>query len=253
MSTSSPLLSAIVLRYTDYGEVDRIVHLLTKEHGQISAMVRGARTSTKKYSGLIDLGNIIEVEFSSTQRDLWVIKKAHGLQSMLRTRTNLHKLAFLSYACELVSMAAQAGNPEPKLFGLLSQLLKILEEEDGVVGPRFRIAFEIKLLSFAGYMPQLSTCPACQQKIHDPAAIFYTEASAFHLSCLPSMESPEDSMAPCDVSWLKSCSMALRTPMLDSLSIPMPKGPQWAFSEIITRQYQKKIQSRTFLQSIEST
>ena len=68
MSTSTPLISAIVLRYTDYGESDRIVHLLTKEHGQISAMVRGARTSTKKYSGLIDLGNIIEVEFSSTQR-----------------------------------------------------------------------------------------------------------------------------------------------------------------------------------------
>lgn len=253
MSQSSSLISAIVLRYTDYGDADRIVHLLTKEHGLISAMVRGARTSTKKYSGLIDLGNVIEVEFSSTQRDLWVIKKAQGLQSMLRTRTNLHKLAFLSYACELVSMAAQAGNPEPKLFGLLAQLLKILEEEDGVLGARFRIAFEIKLLSFAGYMPQLSICPACQKKISDPAAIFYTEASAFHQACLPSMEHPERSMAPSALAWLKASHIALRTPMLDSLSIPMPDGPQWAFSEIITRQYQKKIQSRSFLQSIEST
>jgi DNA repair protein RecO (recombination protein O) len=137
MSQSSQMITAIVLRYVDYGESDRIVHLLTKEHGIISALVRGARSSTKKYSGLIDLGNLLEVECSITNRDLWVIKKAHAKKSMLRTRTDLHKLAFLSYACELTSIAAQAGNPEPKLFGLLAHLLNILEERDGALGARF--------------------------------------------------------------------------------------------------------------------
>jgi DNA repair protein RecO len=253
MSQSSPLLSAIVLRYTDYGESDRIVHLLTKEHGQISAMVRGARSSTKKYSGLIDLGNLIEVEFSSSNRDLWVIKRAEAKRSMLRTRTNLHKLAFLSYACELTSMASQAGNPEPKLFGLLAQLLTILEQEDGALGARFRIAFEIKLLSFAGYMPQLHTCPACQTPVSNPTSFFYTEASVFHRNCLPSMDNPEQSLAECSTAWLQASRSALHTPMLESLSIPMPNGPQWCFSRVISIQYQKKILSRSFLQSIEST
>ena len=253
MTSSTPSMTAIVLRYTDYGEADRIVQLLTKEHGIISAMARGARRSTKKYAGVIDLGNLIEVELSSTHRDIWIIQKAHTVHSMLRTRNNLHKLAFLNYACEIISIASIAGNPEPKLFGLLSQLLKLLEEEDGAFGARFRIAFEMKVLSFAGYMPQLNICPACQKPLTDPVAIFYTEGSAFHRSCLPSMDNPDEALALCSIAWLKAASTALRTPMIESLSIPMPSGQQWAFSYIISRQYQKKIQSRSFLKSIESS
>ena len=253
MSESSQMLTAIVLRYVDYAESDRIVHLLTNEHGIISALVRGARSSTKKYSGLIDLGNIIEVEFSSSNRELWVFKKAHAKRSMLRTRTNLHKLAFLSYACELTSIAAQAGNPEPKLFGLLAQLLKILEEKDGTLGTRFRIAFEIKLLSFAGYMPQLQSCPACQKPITNPASFFYEEASVFHRNCLPIIKDREQSLATCSLAWLQASSIALHTPMLDSLSMPMPAGPKWCFSRTISMRYQKKVLSRSFLKSIEST
>jgi len=252
MSNSIPTIEAIVLRYTDYGESDRIVQLLTQDHGLVSAMVKGARSSTKKYSGLVDLGNLILVTFSSTKNDLWVIKSAQATRSMLRTRNNLHKLAFLSYACELIFIASQAGNPEPKLYGLLTQLLKILEEDDGALGARFRIAFELKVLSFSGYMPQLSTCPACGAPIHDPAAIFFTETSVFHRSCLPSMDNPEKSLAPCTKVWLQASSTALRTPMLESLSIPMPDGPQWAFSKMFTILFQKTVLSRSFLQSIES-
>ena len=54
------IVSAIILRYTDYGESDRVVHFLTKDHGQVAAIVRGARASKKKYSGLIDLGNLLD-------------------------------------------------------------------------------------------------------------------------------------------------------------------------------------------------
>jgi len=253
MSTSISKLEAVVLRYTDYGEADRVVHLLTERHGLVSAMVKGARSSTKKYAGLIDLGNLLLVEFSSTKNDLWVIKTAQATRSMLRTRKNLHKLAFLSYACELIYTAAQAGNPEPKLYGLLTKLLNILEQEDGAFGSRFRIAFELKVLSFSGYMPQLFTCPACQKPISDPAAIFFTETSVFHRSCLPSMDNPEKILEPCTKTWLQSASTALRTPMIDSLSIPMPKGPQWAFSKMFCILFQKNLLSSTFLKSIEST
>ena len=253
MSTSISKIEAIVLRYTDYGEADRIVHLLTENHGLVSAMVKGARTSTKKYSGLIDLGNLLSVEFSSTKNDLWVIKNAQATRSMLRTRSNLHKLAFMSYACELIYTASQAGNPEPKLYGLLMQLLKILEEEDGALGSRFRIAFELKVLSFSGYMPQLFVCPACQKPISDPAAIFFTETSVFHRTCLPSMDNPEKILAPCSTVWLQAASVSLRSPMRDSLSIPMPKGPQWAFSKMFSLLFQKKLLSKDFLKSIEST
>ena len=252
MSTPKSSIPAIVLRYTDYAEADRIVHLLTKEYGVISAMVRGARASKKKYSGLIDLGNLLDVTFSSTKGEIWTLQKASAQKSMLRTRGNLHKLAFLSYACELISYAAQAGNPEPKLFGLLENLLHILEEDDGRIGPRFRIAFELKLLTFAGYMPQLKQCMACGGKITSDISIFSTEGGVFHNYCLPQIDSPSKVIHSCSLLWLQEVYKALKSPMRTSLSVEMLAGPQWVFAQVFSQIYQKPIKAKSFLASLET-
>ena len=248
---SDSLYSAIVLRYTDYGETDRIAQLLTKEHGLISAMVRGARVSQKKYAGMIDLGNLLQVEFSSQKGDIWTLKNATTDTSMLRIRNSLSKISFLSYACELVMHAAQAGNPEPKLFGLLKQLLHILEHQDGAIGARFRIAFELKILTFAGYRPQLQTCMACLRSISPPLYIFTTEGGVFHEDCLPPVDGPTDTIVAVPVPWLKQAIIALKTPMSESLSVAMPQGPHWVFSKLFEQIYQKPLKSKAFLASIE--
>ena len=249
---SSSLCTAIVLKYTDYGETDRIAHLLTKEHGLISAMVRGARVSQKKYAGMIDLGNQLEVAFSSTKGDIWTLKSASTSKSMHRIRNSLPKIAFLSYACELISHAAQAGNPEPRLYGLLEQLLQILEHQDGKIGPRFRIAFELKALTFAGYRPQLQTCMACLKKISPPLSLFTTEGGVFHDECLPKVDGPVPTIISLPLPWLRQAIIALKTPMADSLSVEMLSGPNWAFSDLFVQIYQKPLKSKAFLATIES-
>ena len=46
---------AIVLRRLDYGEADRIVTLLTREHGKLAAIAKGARRGKSRVSGSLDL------------------------------------------------------------------------------------------------------------------------------------------------------------------------------------------------------
>ena len=54
----------IVVGHVDYGEADRIVHLLTPEQGRVAAMARGARKSRKRFGGALDLGNRIRTHIS---------------------------------------------------------------------------------------------------------------------------------------------------------------------------------------------
>src|ERR1700730_13004878 len=46
---------AIVLHRLDYGEADRIVTLLTREHGKLAAIAKGARRGKSKVAGSLDL------------------------------------------------------------------------------------------------------------------------------------------------------------------------------------------------------
>ncbi|MBX7197665.1 MAG: DNA repair protein RecO, partial [Sandaracinaceae bacterium] len=40
---------AVLLRSVDFGEADRIVTLLTEQHGRVAVMARGARRSQKRF------------------------------------------------------------------------------------------------------------------------------------------------------------------------------------------------------------
>ena len=52
---------ALLLRSVDFGESDRIVHLLVPESGRLTAIARGARRSVRRFSGTLDLFNHLRV------------------------------------------------------------------------------------------------------------------------------------------------------------------------------------------------
>ncbi len=52
---------AIVLRRTNYGEADRILSLLTPEHGKVSAIAKGVRKPKSKLAGGLELFAICDV------------------------------------------------------------------------------------------------------------------------------------------------------------------------------------------------
>ena len=42
---------AVIVRAVDYGEADRVVTLLTRARGKVSAIARGARKSRRRFAG----------------------------------------------------------------------------------------------------------------------------------------------------------------------------------------------------------
>ena len=46
---------AVVLRRVDYGEADRVLTVLTREHGKVGVIARGARKARARMAGQTDL------------------------------------------------------------------------------------------------------------------------------------------------------------------------------------------------------
>src|SRR6266550_6261884 len=67
---------AIILRRTNYGEADRILNLLTPEHGKISAIAKGVRKTKSKLAGGLELFATCDITVLRGKSDMGTISSA---------------------------------------------------------------------------------------------------------------------------------------------------------------------------------
>jgi DNA repair protein RecO (recombination protein O) len=172
-----PLASdaCICLRKLDYSETSQILMLMSRNHGIIRVIAKGAHRRTKagasRFDGGIDLLDVGQGVFSAdTSRELalltdWKLQDGH-----LDLRQSLRALYLGLYAAELVSLLFQEHDSHPDVF---DQLKKVLED---LATPKLEqsfLAFELDLLREAGFMPELTACINCAEPVVDRNGIFF--------------------------------------------------------------------------------
>jgi DNA repair protein RecO (recombination protein O) len=152
--------AAIVLRTIDYGEADRVVTLLTREVGKLSALARGARKSVKRFGaalGLFGVGEALLVDKPNVE--LAALERFDGARGFPALMSDVAKVAHGGYACEVVRELIPPRQPEPEIFELLVTFFAALEAAPARA-ETLRI-FELRLLDALGLRPQLEACVAC--------------------------------------------------------------------------------------------
>lgn len=150
--------NAIVLRRTNLAETDKIVTLLTRERGKLSAVAKGARRPASRLAGAIELFGYCRVLIAAGM-NLDVLTQVDVRESFPTLRTSLHKIAAASYMAELTDHLTAERHPHEDIFDLLLAALYVLnsmEEPDLVV-----TAFTLQMLAESGYMPTLTACARC--------------------------------------------------------------------------------------------
>lgn len=120
---------AIILRRTDYGEADRILQLLTPDHGKLSLIAKGVRKEKSKLAGGIELFAVSDVGFITGKSDIGTLTGArldkyfsHIVEDYDRTQLAYEAIKQISRAAESVTEAA--------FFELLRQLFAALDDHD---------------------------------------------------------------------------------------------------------------------------
>lgn len=144
---------AIVLSTLNYGESDRIVSLFTLEHGRLRGFAKSARASRKRFGGLLEPTNHLQLQLQLKDEGLSRIERVESTGYLSSLREPLESLALALYACELVEMLTPEGHPLPRLYRLLSALIEYLAVQPA--RPEDRCFFEINLLNVLGYRPLL--------------------------------------------------------------------------------------------------
>jgi DNA repair protein RecO (recombination protein O) len=154
---------AIILRHADWGEADRLVTLYTREQGKMRAIAKGARKITSRKAGHLEPFTHVKLQLARG-RDLFIVTQADTLDAYQPLRENLVLTGYASYLVELLDrFVYEEGSANPTLFRLLADSLKRLADgEDTWLAVRY---YEMRLLDFLGFRPQLLKCANCGREI----------------------------------------------------------------------------------------
>lgn len=173
MSKVTQHCEAVVLRHIDYGEADRIVSLLTADHGVQKGFARAARNSRKRFGAALEPFSQVVVHWRSGRGQLWSLQELELLSSRSGLRSELARLALASYAVELVELLLEEGESHQQVYQLLCAFLDFIEQGEELASAR--LLFELRLIYLLGYIPHLLHCSECLRIFSDEPVRFAAE------------------------------------------------------------------------------
>ena len=155
----SAKLRAVVLRTVDYGERDRVVTLLSRERGKLSAFARGARVLPAALRrGARALHAALRRAARSAAGDLLGLESAAVERGFGSLRGDLARIACASYAVELARELVRDAEPHEELFDALVAYLGRLD--DGPARPGTCAASSSTRCAPPGSSPRSTAAPA---------------------------------------------------------------------------------------------
>lgn len=159
----------VVIRRSDVGEADRILTLYTPGRGKVRLVAKGVRRPGSRMAGHIELFSH-STFLVARGRNLDIVTQVQTLQAFASLRQNLERIGWASYLVELLDrMAPEQAENDPS-FHLLLEALSHLDL--GRDPERVARAYELHLLAYMGYRPQLFRCVSCQGELEARAHVF---------------------------------------------------------------------------------
>lgn len=154
---------AVVIKAQDYKENDKLVWLYTEQFGKVTAIARGAKKSKSKLFALtLPLCYADYALFKG--KSLFNLQEGKIENSFQGLLSNLDKLTYSSYVCELIDICMQDGENNKKLYKDFITCLYLLNT-DALDYEMLIRSFELKLLKATGYGLNLDNCVSCKNKI----------------------------------------------------------------------------------------
>ncbi len=153
---------AIILKHSDLGEADRIVTLYTPNRGKIRSVAHGVRKTKSKLGGHVEPITLSSIMLSRG-RNLDTISQSQVIESFPPIHNDLNLMAQAIYLIELTDAFTSEHIENYPVYKLLLDSLHQLGRTRRVE-LLFRY-FEIRLLEYMGYRPELNVCLNCRNPV----------------------------------------------------------------------------------------
>lgn len=174
---------ALLVRSVSYGESDLIATFFTLESGKLSAIVRGARRSSKRFGGALEPIHELNVIVEDKGKELSVLKEARIRRARSGIVGSLEAMETAGHALRWIRHLCPARTPEPEAWRSAEDLFEVLDTAPGEHRAALA-AFGLRLLTDVGYALELDRCVRCGRGCPEGRSAF-VDAEGGGIVCTP--------------------------------------------------------------------
>ena len=155
--------SAVVIRTSRLGEADRIITLLTRDHGRIRAVAKGVRRTKSKFGARLEPASAVDLQLH-TGKTFDIITEAVSHENFGEELSSDYQRWTIASAILEAAERFTLNEHEParEQFTLLVGALSALARQEHA--PSLILdAFLLRSLAVGGYEPALDKCFRCEK------------------------------------------------------------------------------------------
>lgn len=154
---------AVVLRTQKLGEADRIITMLTREHGRIRGVAKGVRRTKSKFGARLEPGSHVDLQLF-VGKTFDTITQVEAIENYGEALTHDYQRWTIASAILETAERFTSQEHEPALqeYLLVVSGLKALAEN--AHDPSLILdAFLLRSLAIGGYAPSMTICSRCEK------------------------------------------------------------------------------------------
>jgi DNA repair protein RecO (recombination protein O) len=156
---------AVVLRSIRLGEADRVLHLYTEAHGRVGAVAKGVRKTMSRFGARLEPLSHVELVLHRGRGELETVTAAQLVRSHREAREDYYRFSVGMIGAEAMLRLFSEEEANERAFTAITRFLDLLDvtphAADRPTLDPLGLAFQLKLLWLAGYLPHVSACSEC--------------------------------------------------------------------------------------------
>jgi DNA repair protein RecO (recombination protein O) len=228
---------AVVLRSFRLGEADRVLHLYTLERGRVGAVAKGIRKTKSRFGARLEPLSHVEVMLHRGSGELHTVTGVELIRPHRAAREDYGRLSVGLIGAEAMLRLFTEEEGNPRGFEALTRFLDVLDDAPAADGGRpeldpLALAFQLKLLWLAGYLPHLTSCAECGA---DDATLVGYSARAGGAVCRPCAGASE--AVGLTAAGIAGAEKLLRSPLADARAAGLSEHAARDALTIVTASY----------------
>ncbi len=153
----------IVIGKRDFFEADKILTVFTEDMGKIVVKAKGIKKIKAKMAGHLETFNYVDLELVKGHT-FHIVTGAQVIKSFDNIKNDFERIGVFYYITEVLSKILAENAPQRNLFQFLLSITTRLEEEN-VNFLLLLLFFELNVLDFLGFKPEIVVCVGCRENI----------------------------------------------------------------------------------------
>src|SRR5437899_2850029 len=228
---------AVVLRSIRLGEADRVLHLYSEAHGRIGAVAKGVRKTMSRFGARLEPLSHVELILHRGRGELQTVTAAQLVRSHRDAREDYYRFSVGTIGAEAMLRLFSEEEANERAFIALTRFLDLLDgaphAADRPTLDPLGLAFQLKLLWLAGYLPHVTACAECGAEREPLVGYSPRAGGAVCARCAPVTETL--ALAPDGIVGIEAL---LARPLADASGLGLSERVQRDILRVIAASYE---------------